>query len=63
MRAGRHGAPGYRLPMGVDDLLTYLGDHRVHRSDVPAELEPYVDEAFDRGLALQDCRDLLVRLD
>ena len=45
--------------MALQDLLAFLDERDVARSDVPAELAPYVDEALDRGLVIEDCRDRL----
>jgi hypothetical protein len=47
------------IAMGIDDLLGFLGERDVARPDVPADLAPYVEEALDRGLVIEDCRDRL----
>ncbi len=60
--AYRSGSPGYRVGMAIDDLLGFLGERHVARRDVPADLQQYVDEALDRGLVLEDCRDRLAGL-
>jgi hypothetical protein len=55
-------AHGYFATVGIDDLVAFLGERRLDRSDVPPELEPYVEPALTRGLVFEDCRDKLAVL-
>ncbi|WP_188113537.1 hypothetical protein [Nocardioides humilatus] len=47
---------------GIFDLVAAVGQRHVARSDLPAELQPFVREALGRGLLAEDCRDHLFAL-
>jgi hypothetical protein len=51
--------PGYFAVVSPIDLVIFLGDRHLDRSELPHELTPYVDEALRRGLVFEDCRDKL----
>lgn len=50
---------GYRAIVSPEDLVTFLGERHLDRSEIPTALEAYVDDALRRGLVLEDCRDKL----
>jgi hypothetical protein len=53
---------GYRGLMGPHDLVMFLGERHLDRSEIPPALEIYVDDALTRGLVLEDCRHKLAAL-
>lgn len=52
---------GYLLPMDVNDLLLHLGDDHVEPDQLPLDLRGLVDEAWLRGLVVEDCRGRVAR--
>jgi hypothetical protein len=50
---------GYRLRMGTQDLVTFLGERHLDRSEIPSALQAYIDDALRHGLVMEDCRDKL----
>ena len=53
---------GYFATVGIDDLVAFLGERHLDRSDVPPELAPYVEPALAQGVVFEDCRDKLAVL-
>ncbi len=51
---------GYRVPMDTEDLVTFLGERHLDRSEIPAALQVYIDDAIRRGVVMEDCRNRLV---
>jgi hypothetical protein len=53
---------GYLDLVGIEDLVAFLGERHVDRSELPRALEPYVDDALEQGEVFEDCRDKLAAL-
>lgn len=50
---------GYHICVSTADLVTFLGERHLHRSEIPRPLQGYIDDALTRGLIMEDCRDKL----
>jgi hypothetical protein len=53
---------GYLDLVGIEDLVAFLGERHVDRSELPRALESYVDDALEQGEVFEDCRDKLAAL-
>lgn len=53
---------GYFDTVSTEDLVAFLGERHLDRSELPPGLEQYVEDALGRGMVFQDCRHQLAAL-